>query len=407
MQLHFYAIAEPGKPGPKWQRTFNTCWPAYRDWLQSKSDAHTPDLKTARAALKYYMPEMVPTYKRLCKLAGADKLAARFLTGFQPPGYIGGCSQAVLTGPRIQLVRNYDYHPALFEGTQLLTAWNGKKVIGTSDCLAGLLDGVNEDGLAVSLAFGGSQEVGKGFGIPFILRYVLEFCSDVPQAVEALVRIPSHMAYNVTVVDKHGNFKTVQMVPDQASVVTDAPLATNHQGWITWPDNARFNQTVLRANFLEERLSENDLTAAKLVSAFLQPPLYNFRFQEGFGTLYTAIYDPAEGTVQLHWPHNSMVQSFDNFREQYQFIDFSAAVRPQVPAPAVAMENVSNGNARPHPVESTGTALPTTDTSTADNRADRSEQPATSPLESLRQTILHQGKTSWFRWADFWSHWWK
>ncbi|MEZ4932265.1 MAG: carcinine hydrolase/isopenicillin-N N-acyltransferase family protein [Saprospiraceae bacterium] len=115
------------------------------------------DLKTAQDALKYYMPEMLPTYERLCKLTNADKLAARFLTGYQPPAFISGCSQAVLTEGVVQLVRNYDYHPNLIEGAQLLTAWNGKKVIGTSDCLSGLLDGMNEDGSWLFPSLWGAQ----------------------------------------------------------------------------------------------------------------------------------------------------------------------------------------------------------------------------------------------------------
>ena len=48
-----------------------------------------------------------------------------------------------------------------------------------SDCLWGLLDGVNDAGLAVSLTFGGRRDVGDGFGIPIVVRYLLEVCSDV------------------------------------------------------------------------------------------------------------------------------------------------------------------------------------------------------------------------------------
>ena len=255
MQLHFNTISEPGKPGKKWQKLFNTYWPAYQAWYNSKGASYTPDLETSQAALKKFMPKMWPTYQQLCKLAKADDVAARFLTGFQPPAYISGCSQAVLTGKEIQLVRNYDYHPDLMEGTQLLSAWNGKKIIATSDCLIGVVDGMNDDGLAISLTFGGRKEVGVGFGIPFILRYVLEFCSNVEEAVDTLVKIPSHMSYNVTVVDKTGTYKTVQLSPDNEPVITDAAFTTNHQGTVDWPENAAFNKTLERSAFLEKMLS--------------------------------------------------------------------------------------------------------------------------------------------------------
>ena len=156
MQLHFNAVSEPGLPGKKWLKLYNTHWNAYKAWLSSKGN-YNPDLKVSQAALKKYMPEMWPTYKRLCKLVKADEAAACFLTGFQPPAYISACSNAVLSGREIQLVRNYDYHPDLMEGTQLLSAWNGKKVIATSDCLIGAVDGMNEDGLAISLTFGAEK----------------------------------------------------------------------------------------------------------------------------------------------------------------------------------------------------------------------------------------------------------
>ena len=51
-----------------------------------------------------------------------------------------------------------------------------------SDCLWGLLDGMNDAGLAVSLTFGGRPVLGDGFGIPLVMRYVLETCEDVAEA---------------------------------------------------------------------------------------------------------------------------------------------------------------------------------------------------------------------------------
>ena len=42
--------------------------------------------------------------------------------------------------------------------------------------------------------------------------------------------------------------------------------------------------------------------AASVVAACLRPPLYATRFGEGFGTLYTAEYRPAEGVARYYWP---------------------------------------------------------------------------------------------------------
>ncbi len=94
-------------------------------------------------------------------------------------------------------------------------------MLGTSDMLWGLLDGMNEDGLAVSLTFGGRPDVGEGFGIPIVLRYVLETCATVPQAISALRRIPVSQSYNVALVDGAGDHATVFVTPGEPAEVSD------------------------------------------------------------------------------------------------------------------------------------------------------------------------------------------
>lgn len=404
MKLHFNTISEPSQPGPKWQKLFNTHWAAYRNWFDSSGAAQPADLQTSQEALKKYMPEMWPTYERLCKLTNADDVAARFLTGFQPPAYIGACSQAVLPGDGLKLVRNYDYHPDLTEGVQILTSWNGKKVIATSDCLIGVLDGMNEDGLAISLTFGGRKEVGFGFGIPFILRYILEFCSNVEEAVSALKRIPSHMSYNVTVIDKSGAHKTVQLAPDKAPLVTDATYATNHQGVVDWPENAGFNKTVERFEFIGNMLGRNVKDSHAMADAFLRPPLYNTMFKEGFGTLYTAVYHPTKGTVQLRWPNVEITQDFVNFKEEHKLIRLVQV--EDVPSQAVQSAEVST------PVDTTidqtysdhaddwqktVTDILISAMSYANPSADKKE------LEKLQEKLNTNDEASWEALSEFWS----
>ncbi|MGK7389257.1 MAG: C45 family autoproteolytic acyltransferase/hydrolase [Candidatus Cyclobacteriaceae bacterium M2_1C_046] len=405
MHLHFNAISEPGKPGSKWQRLFKTHWEEYRGWFISKG-ASFPDLKTSQAALKKYMPEMWPNYKRFCKLANADEIAARFLTGFQPPPYLSGCSQAVLTGNNIKLIRNYDHHPDLTEGTQLLSAWNGKKVIVTSDCLIGAIDGMNEDGLAISLTFGGRSVVGMGFGIPFILRYILEFCSNVKEAVEALKRIPSHMSYNVTVVDRTGAFKTVLVAPDRSPVVTDLAFTTNHQGTIEWPENAAFNKTLERSAFLENILSRKEIDANAVADSFLQPPLYNTRFSEGFGTLYTLIYQPVKGTVQMRWPNEDLAQSFEGFQEHSKLINLDQQKPVQTlisPWDQASMDIFARIEQKANDRTVNQINWQVTET-LIDAMAKAKPSVDKEQLKSLRHRMMSRGKLSWEVISDFWSY---
>ena len=301
-------------PGHKWKGLFDTFWPAYKKWYQENGAENKPSLSIAKDRLQRYMPEMIGTYHKLCELAGDDEVAHRFLTGWQPPAYISGCSQAVL--PYVpQLVRNYDYHPNLLEGILLHSAWNGKQVIAVSDCLMGVLDGMNEDGLVASLTFGGRRTVTRGFGVPFLLRYILEFCSDVQQAVEVLKSVPIHMAYNIMLLDKTGAHKMVILTPRHQPKVTDLLASANHQGELHWPDSERFPNSLERERFLNEMLNRPYLSDQEMISSFLQKPLYNTRYKKGAGTIYTSLYRPAEGYMQMLWPAQTITQSFQYFYE--------------------------------------------------------------------------------------------
>lgn len=320
MQRLFTSISEPIADF-KWQKFFRERWPAYKRWITNSGSL--VDAKVAVQMLRTYMPEMVATHEHLCHLVRADAMATSFLTGFQPPVYTTACSQAVTLVDKVRLVRNYDYHPDRFEGVLLMSAWNGKKVIANSDCLMGVIDGMNEDGLAISLTFGGREVVGFGFGIPFILRYILEFCTNVAEAMDVLMSVPSHMPYNVTAADKSGAIKTIQIAPDRKPLISNDAFTTNHQGTLEHAESQDINQTSERAIYLQKLLTKG-INGASLTNAFLKPPLYNTTFEEGFGTLYTAVYLPTDGVVQMHWLKSSMFQSFDYFTEEIKLISFES-----------------------------------------------------------------------------------
>ena len=237
MEVLFQAYSEP-QPGEKWRQLYERLWPAYRNWFLKEGDAARPKYLTCERALRSHMPELIPTYERLLELAGGSDQIARFLSLYRPTPYMTGCSQAVWTRGHPLLIRNYDYGPKLWEAVLLHSSWSGRPVIAMSDCLWGVLDGMNSDGLAVSLAFGGRKVVGDGFGIPLILRYILEFCETTSQAVDVLCRVPSHMSYNVTVLDRTGVHSTVFVSPDRDPIISRRPLATNHQGSVEWTEHA-------------------------------------------------------------------------------------------------------------------------------------------------------------------------
>ncbi len=298
-ELTLYGIHEP-RPGPRWQALFDATWTAYRGWYLS--DGPRPDLTTCRTMLGRHMAELVPTWERLIDLTGPDETAARMLTLWDPPRFLPGCSQAVLHSPAPALVRNYDYSPDLFERVIYSSAFTGRRVLGTSDCLWGLLDGMNEDGLVVSLAFGGRRGSASGFGIPLVVRYVLEMADSVASARDVLGRVPVSMAYNLTFVDAHGEALTAFVAPGNPPLFSDARVATNHRGHTPEdPDHAARFRSVERQRFLCQLLDQNP-EPDRLAAAFLHPPLHSTDYARAFGTLYTALYRPTERAVDYLWP---------------------------------------------------------------------------------------------------------
>ncbi len=314
---------EERTPGEGWQANFQKMWPAYRGWYLREGGDARPNLVTCRKRLHQHMPELVETYERLVELAADDEIAARCLSLYRPPGFIVGCSQGVWTRGEPMLVRNYDYPADRLEGIIIKTDWADHQVIGMSDCLWGLLDGMNDAGLVVSLTFGGRRAVGDGFAIPLVVRYLLETCETVSQAREKLQRLPIHAAQNLSVLDISGEHLTAYLAPDRAAHFASTPATTNHQDAIDWPEYARAVRTVERERHLLSLLADDQVTPARFAEAFLEPPLYNNSYMSGMGTLYTAAYFPAKGHVEYRWPGHTMPQSFHRFNEVRHIQGFS------------------------------------------------------------------------------------
>jgi predicted choloylglycine hydrolase len=339
-------------------------WPGYKNWFLSEGPTNRPGYTTTFKMLKQHMPEIVPIFESLCELGGGEDLFARFLGLYNPPAFIKGCSQ--LTWGDHHLIRNYDFHPHLFEASIIKTNWN-KKVIAMSDCIWGVLDGINENGLAVSLAFGGQEESGTGFGIPLILRYILETCETTAEARAILKRVPTHMAYSVLVVDGNNDYTNAFLSPDVETIFVTSPCATNHFKKVTWPEYEKKAKSLNRLNHLKKILTvksekmkasrssqsgkipnihsgkvpssaldfnplkkESPSTAVEseqevinqMVNEFLSAPLFSTDYQEGFGTLYTSVYDTIEKSVKFIWPGESMSFQMDDFSESSIIIEF-------------------------------------------------------------------------------------
>lgn len=323
MTLTFDAVSE-ATPGLKWHKRWLRSWPAYEAWFIARGGDAGPDRLACRTALAQYMPELLPVYDQLVEIAGGCDRAARFLSTWCPPRYLGGCSLAAMSdGTDVRLLRNYDLSPDLNEGLLLRSEWTGRPVMGMVEFLWGLSDGINDAGLSVALAYGGRSETGVGFGVATILRYVLEVCDTVDQALDVLHRVPSHMAYNIVLADASGATASVELAPGGGARQMPRAIATNHQSDVAAPDRAVFTRTYER----HRHLSALPAGARDLHFTFTAAPLRQDRYSEGFGTLFTAEYDPLAQSLRLIWPEEDWHQTLAQFDEGQRVIDYTSADR--------------------------------------------------------------------------------
>jgi len=301
--------------GQKLAVIYARTWPNYHRWLNRAPERITAE--QGRAKLQAYMPELLATYDNLWTAFGGDEKTGAFLSLYKPPTFRSGCSQACKITGEFELVRNYDFPSKLCDKLLLHTNWNGTKVIAMTDCLWGVLDGMNEYGLAVSLAYGGRYKHGDGFAITLVLRYILEFCQNSEQAIAKLQSVPIHMAYNITLLDRQGVSKTVVLCPGEEIQVTSLSFATNHQPGAIIEGVDVIADSYAREQFIATRLADPRQQESSLVSIFLESPLLRKASDwQDWGTLYTARYLPLSGSVELHWPNGQVLSnSFDHFVE--------------------------------------------------------------------------------------------
>lgn len=321
----FRAVAED-RPGAALQQQFRRTWHAYRAWYLRDGEAARPSFVQCRLMLRQHLPELLPTWERLVELAGGGDLEARFLSLYDPPPFLSGCTQAIWTHRTPALVRNYDYAPHQFDGLVLRSAFNGTGTVAMSDCVWGVLDGINAHGLAVSLAYGGRHQVGHGFAITIVLRYVLEFCQSVAEAVAVLCRVPVHVAYNVALLDGSGRHATVFIAPDRPPRVEPWLVSANRQAQDAHPDEPSVQDSALREAVVQARLADPTAGLEQIVTSFLTEPVWRDPAHHGWGTLYTACYLPHCRSLQLRWRDGDWLQGVDAFTPGKRTIHFPRGI---------------------------------------------------------------------------------
>jgi len=306
----FQAI-EVGDGGDgRWAAYARTLWQEMEGLLTAEGRT-VQGADRVRALFHAHMPELVPVLHRLAGQLDRPE-ADVFLTHAALRPFSPACTQIGQNGT---LLRNYDLPPHQCEGT-IVSSRFLRPVIGMQDMLWGLLDGMNDAGLALSLTWGGRSAHGRGFAILIVVRYLLETCDTVDEAVDRLQSLPIAVPQNLTLVDPV-KAVTVFVGPDMAPTVAPDACAANHQHLPVTDEQERALHTQERLRAIR--------AAGTNVAAMLKPPLYRSADQQGSRTLYTAHYQPTEGHVTYYWPGESWPQSFHDFTPGTRTVTFDQA----------------------------------------------------------------------------------
>lgn len=309
--LPFRCVDGGSEPGDAVAEQFRLAWPSYRRWFLHDGEESRPSYADSRDAVRAWMPEIYDDYLAYVEAVGGGDLEARFLSHWCPPPLVTACSIAMIDAPAPLMVRNYDYPPQLTDALALRTHWSGRSVIGMADCGWGLMDGINDAGLAVAISFGGRRDVGIGFGIGLVVRYLLQVCTTTAQAAARLEQIPVQMSYNVAILDRAGDRRVLHVAPDRPVRTSPFAFAANRQGATEWPRHAEYCRTGEREDYLESMLAFPFVDVDGFVSAFLRPPLYRPLVESTWGTVYTTSYEPLTGAMTLLWPDDAWRLSVD------------------------------------------------------------------------------------------------
>jgi predicted choloylglycine hydrolase len=237
----------------------------------------------------------------------------------------GNCSQlAVLSSVteerHIYAGRSYEWNHKEEDLKLFTTRVKGKAShIGFSCLLFGRHDGLNEHGLLVSMTGGGI------FRVPFkhrgpmfwlVIRSLLETCTSVNNALGRLESIPMAGYFSLMLVDKQENAAIVEFADGQMSVqrVTsdDAEpyvFSVNHY---RQPKTRKFNKLncgiITHSQIRESLITKWYKTHAEKISrkniqtlfATKHPDgLCNHFYNDGFGTLWSMIFDVTESSIDV------------------------------------------------------------------------------------------------------------
>ncbi|EHJ07271.1 C45 family autoproteolytic acyltransferase/hydolase [Staphylococcus simiae] len=211
------------------------------------------------------------------------------------------------------LVRNYDYHPATYDGRYLLyqPTDGGLAQIGPTSRVTGRMDGMNEAGLAMAYNFMHRKHPANGFVCYMIGRLILEYCNNVTEAIQLLKNIPHRSSFSYILMDKELNHVIVEVTPRSIEVRHDV-FCTNHFEILTHENRNYTKESTERlARVMKQTPEHIDMHTAFKIFNDPQYEIYSKLFRSWSGTIHTSMYHPQSLTAYMTLGENKPPEMID------------------------------------------------------------------------------------------------
>lgn len=255
--------------------------------------------------------------------------------------------------------RSYDFGTESHDYRLCLTHVEGKYAhIGNSSMLLGRLDGMNEQGLVVTMSAGGipvgdlpglRPPTQEGLQFWAIIRSLLENCRNVEEALYWLKQIPCGGNPILILADSSAQAARVELFGSRLSVHSIKPddpqsflCAANHY---THPDMQPYQSGVMKNSiireasmkaFFQEKTPHLTIQDAKdLLSAPYPQGLCCHFYPQYFGTLHSVLFLPQRSEVEICFG-SPAINPWQRFKLQAPFRDSfqsTVATLPQEKAP--------------------------------------------------------------------------
>ena len=182
-------------------------------------------------------PDLGPRYSRIAAYHAIHELSQRF--AFDNP-LVMACSALVVGSERgadghAFLARNFDFEGGeVFDEDKIILAVTPKDGYGfvaiTWSGMAGVLTGMNEHGLALSINAGGSNDYRRvGTPTTLLMRRALEKARTIDEAVTVLTSSPSFVTDVIAMADGEGDVAVLELTPDRHALRRGDILGATNQ----------------------------------------------------------------------------------------------------------------------------------------------------------------------------------